>query len=152
MPRKSAMTVDTIFDLASLTKVIATTTAVMQLVERGKIRLEDPVSEYWPEFKANGKEEITIRELMTHYSGLRGDLPLEPEWSGYETALQLIIGEKPIAPPPGTALSAATEPSPQAENLAGQILTRLRNASRPALLLFTSSAGSAAMLRNSAAR
>ena len=99
VPQKSAMTADTIFDLASLTKVIATTTAVMQLVEQGKIRLEDPVSEYWPEFKANGKEEITIRELMTHFSGLRGDLPLEPEWSGYDTALKLIIAEKPIAPP-----------------------------------------------------
>ncbi len=99
VPQKSAMTAAVIFDLASLTKVIATTTAVMQLVEQGKIRLEDPVSEYWPEFKANGKEEITIRELMTHYSGLRGDLPLEPDWSGYDTALKLIIAEKPIALP-----------------------------------------------------
>ncbi len=99
VPQKSAMTAAVIFDLASLTKVIATTTAVMQLVEQGKIRLEDPVSEYWPEYKANGKEEITIRELMTHYSGLRGDLPLEPDWSGYDTALKLIIAEKPIALP-----------------------------------------------------
>lgn len=99
VPQKSAMTADTIFDLASLTKVIATTTAVMQLVDEGKIRLEDRVSEYWPEFKANGKEDITIRELMTHFSGLRGDLTLEPEWSGYDTALKLIVGEKPIAPP-----------------------------------------------------
>lgn len=99
VPQKSAMTADTIFDLASLTKVIATTTAIMQLVDGGKIRLEDRVSEYWPEFKANGKEDITIRELMTHFSGLRGDLTLDPEWSGYDTALKLIVGEKPIAPP-----------------------------------------------------
>src|SRR5579859_7188225 len=99
VPKKMRMTPDTIFDLASLTKVIATTTAVMQLVEEGKIRLEDPVSVYWPEFKANGKDEITIRELMTHFSGLRGDLTLEPEWSGYDTALQKIISEKPIAAP-----------------------------------------------------
>lgn len=99
VPKKMLMTTDTIFDLASLTKVIATTTAVMQLVEEGKIRLEDPVSVYWPEFKANGKDEITIRELMTHFSGLRGDLTLEPEWSGYETAMQKIIAEKPIAAP-----------------------------------------------------
>lgn len=98
-PRRSAMTVDTVFDMASLTKVIATTTAVMQLVDAGKIRLEDRVSEYWPEFAANGKEDITIRELMTHYSGFRGDLPLEPEWTGYDTALKLIVAEKPIAPP-----------------------------------------------------
>ena len=99
VPKKMLMTADTIFDLASLTKVIATTTAVMQLVEEGKIRLEDPVSVYWPEFKANGKDEITIRELMTHFSGLRGDLTLEPEWSGYETAMQKIIDERPIAAP-----------------------------------------------------
>jgi uncharacterized protein YbbC (DUF1343 family)/CubicO group peptidase (beta-lactamase class C family) len=99
VPQKTAMTADTIFDLASLTKVIATTTAVMQLVDQGKIRLEDRVSEYWPEFKANGKEDITVRELMTHFSGLRGDLTLEPEWSGYDTALKLIVAEKPIAPP-----------------------------------------------------
>ncbi|MHB8654400.1 MAG: exo-beta-N-acetylmuramidase NamZ domain-containing protein [Terriglobia bacterium] len=99
VPKKMRMTPDTIFDLASLTKVIATTTAVMQLVEEGKIRLEDPVAVYWPEFKANGKDEITIRELMTHFSGLRGDLTLEPEWAGYETALQKIIGERPIAAP-----------------------------------------------------
>jgi uncharacterized protein YbbC (DUF1343 family)/CubicO group peptidase (beta-lactamase class C family) len=99
VPNKSVMTPETIFDMASLTKVIATTTAVMQLVEEGKVRLEDPVAVYWPEFKANGKEEITVRELMTHYSGFRGDLALEPEWSGYETALQMIIAEKPIAPP-----------------------------------------------------
>ena len=77
VPEKSPMTVDTIFDMASLTKVIATTTAVMQLVEQGKIRLEDPVAEYWPEFKANGKEHITVRELLTHYSGLAARPGLE---------------------------------------------------------------------------
>src|SRR5437762_3489810 len=96
---KLPMEVDTIFDMASLTKVIATTTAVMQLVEQGRIRLEDTAGEYWPEFRANGKEEITIRELMTHYSGLAPDLPLEPSWSGYETAMRLIAEQKPVAPP-----------------------------------------------------
>jgi len=98
-PKKEVMTADTIFDMASLTKVIATTTAVMQLLEEGKIRLEDPVSVYWPEFKANGKDEITVRELMTHYSGLREDLGLVPEWAGYDTGLAKIIAEKPIVPP-----------------------------------------------------
>jgi uncharacterized protein YbbC (DUF1343 family) len=93
------MTPDTIFDLASLTKVIATTTAVMQLVERGMISLEDPVADYWPEFKAHGKEDITVRELLTHYSGLRPDLDLKPEWSGYETALPMIVEETPVAVP-----------------------------------------------------
>ena len=61
VPRPLPMRIDTIFDLASLTKVIATTTAVMQLVEQGKIRLEQPVTDYWPEFGSNGKGEITVR-------------------------------------------------------------------------------------------
>ena len=98
VPAQLPMTVDTIFDVASLTKVVATTTAILQLVEQGKIVLSAPVSDYWPEFKANGKEEITVRELMTHYSGLRPDVDLKPEWSGYETALKMIVDEKPIAP------------------------------------------------------
>ena len=99
VPHRAPMTTDTIFDMASLTKVIATTTAVMQLVEQGKIRLQDPVSEYWPEFKTNGKDAITVRELLTHYSGLRPDLDLKPEWSGYDTAMRMIIAESPVAPP-----------------------------------------------------
>jgi uncharacterized protein YbbC (DUF1343 family)/CubicO group peptidase (beta-lactamase class C family) len=99
VPRELPMTPDTIFDLASLTKVIATTTAVMRLFEQGKIRLDDPVTAYWPEFGANGKEHITIRELMTHYSGLPPDLDLKPSWSGYETAMRMIVGERPIVPP-----------------------------------------------------
>jgi len=93
------MRVDTVFDMASLTKVIATTTAIMQLVEQGKILLSAPIADYWPEFKANGKEQITVRELLTHYSGLRPDLDLEPTWSGYETAMSMIVAEKPIVPP-----------------------------------------------------
>jgi uncharacterized protein YbbC (DUF1343 family)/CubicO group peptidase (beta-lactamase class C family) len=98
-PRRTPMRPTTIFDIASLTKVIATTTAVMQLFEQGKLRLNDPVAKYWPEFGANGKDVITIRELMTHYSGLPPDLPLEPAWSGYNTALKLIVNTQPIEPP-----------------------------------------------------
>ena len=99
VPRELPMSVHTIFDMASVTKVVATTTAIMQLVEQGKIVLSAPVSDYWPEFKANGKEGITVRELMTHYSGLPPDLELKPEWSGYETAMKMIVDVKPIAPP-----------------------------------------------------
>ena len=99
VPDRRPMTVDTIFDMASLTKVIATTTAVMQLEEQGKILLSSPVSDYWPEFKDNGKELITVRELMTHYSGLAPDLDLKPQWSGYDTAMKMIVAEKPIVPP-----------------------------------------------------
>ncbi|HXR16351.1 MAG TPA: serine hydrolase [Terriglobales bacterium] len=98
-PRREAMTVDTIFDLASLTKVIATTTAVMQLVEKGRIRVNDPVAKYIPEFGENGKEEITIRELLTHYSGLPEGLDLTQPWEGRETALRMAYAEKPIYAP-----------------------------------------------------
>jgi uncharacterized protein YbbC (DUF1343 family) len=98
-PKKHPMTIHTIFDVASLTKVIATSTAVMQLVEMGKLNLEDPVVRYWPEFKGNGKEEITVRDLLTHYSGLRPALDLKPSWSGYDTALRMIEEEKPLFPP-----------------------------------------------------
>ncbi|MFO0752156.1 MAG: DUF1343 domain-containing protein [Thermodesulfovibrionales bacterium] len=93
------MTGDTLFDAASLTKAVATTTAVMRLVERGKIRLDAPAARYWPAFKANGKGEITVRHLLTHYSGLRPDLSLQPRWSGYGTALKKITAERPVFPP-----------------------------------------------------
>ena len=99
VPQKLPMTIDTIFDIASLTKVVATTTAVMQLVEKGKLNLQDPVSKYWPEFETNGKEEINLHQLLTHYSGLKPGLDLKPEWSGYDTSLSMIISEKPVAPP-----------------------------------------------------
>ncbi|HKP11814.1 MAG TPA: exo-beta-N-acetylmuramidase NamZ domain-containing protein, partial [Blastocatellia bacterium] len=72
-PQREPMTVDTIFDLASLTKVVATTTAIMLLVERGRLSLADPVSLYIPEFAQNGKERVTIEQLMTHRAGLPPD-------------------------------------------------------------------------------
>jgi uncharacterized protein YbbC (DUF1343 family)/CubicO group peptidase (beta-lactamase class C family) len=99
VPHKLPMTIDTIFDIASLTKVIATTTAVMQLVEKGNLGLKDPVSKYWPEFGSNGKEEITVQDLLTHCSGLRPGLDLKPKWSGYDTALNMIAAEKPVLTP-----------------------------------------------------
>ncbi|MDD2761947.1 MAG: serine hydrolase, partial [Methylomonas sp.] len=72
-PQPEAMTADTIFDLASLTKVVATATATMQLVERGQLQLDKPAAAYWPEFGQNGKQLITLRQLLTHTSGLRAD-------------------------------------------------------------------------------
>jgi uncharacterized protein YbbC (DUF1343 family)/CubicO group peptidase (beta-lactamase class C family) len=98
-PRREPMTLETIFDLASLTKVVATTTAVMKLVEQGKIRLNDPVAKYLPEFGQNGKEDITVRQLLTHYSGLEPDLDLKTIWEGKETAYRMAFGEAPEAPP-----------------------------------------------------
>ena len=74
------MTVDTIFDMASLTKCLATATAVMQLVEQGKVDVDAPVVKYLPEFGVNGKEKVTVRELLTHYSGLPPDVDLKDAW------------------------------------------------------------------------
>ena len=72
-PTREVMTVDTIFDLASLTKIVATATSIMILVERGKVSLADPVALYIPEFGKNGKERITVEQLMTHRAGLPPD-------------------------------------------------------------------------------
>ena len=93
------MTVDTIFDIASLTKVVATTTAVMQLVEKGKVRLNDPVVKYIPEFAQNGKDDITVRDLLTHYSGLPPDLDLTHPWEGRDVGYSMAFASTPIAPP-----------------------------------------------------
>jgi uncharacterized protein YbbC (DUF1343 family)/CubicO group peptidase (beta-lactamase class C family) len=98
-PRRAPMTVDTIFDLASLTKVIATTTAVMQMIERGEVRLNDPVAKYLPDFAQNGKQDITIRQLLTHYSGLAPDIDLNPPWEGKDTAYKLCFAEVPAQAP-----------------------------------------------------
>jgi len=78
---------DDIFDLASLTKVVATTTAAMQLVEQGRLDLDRPVATYWPDFAANGKAAITVRQLLTHTSGLPADLEAAGTWSGPEAGL-----------------------------------------------------------------
>ncbi len=79
-PLTEAMTEDTIFDMASLTKCLATATAMMQLYEAGKYKFDDPVAKYLPAFAANGKENVTIRELLTHYSGLPEDVDLKDPW------------------------------------------------------------------------
>ena len=98
-PRRELMTLDTVFDMASLTKVIATTTSVMQLVEQGKVKPNDPVDKYLPEFAQNGKEDITVRELLTHYSGLAPDLDLTQMWGGKATAYNMAFSLKPDFPP-----------------------------------------------------
>jgi uncharacterized protein YbbC (DUF1343 family) len=98
-PTRETMTADTIFDLASLTKCVATTTAVMQLLEEGRVRLNDPVSEYLPDFAQNGKAQITVRELLTHFSGLPPDLDLQEPWQGRDTAYKMAMEVKPSNPP-----------------------------------------------------
>ena len=98
-PRREVMTLDTVFDVASLTKVIVTATSVMQLVERGEVRLNDAVAKYLPEFAQNGKGDITVRQLLTHYSGLAPDLDLKTTWEGKETAYRMAFAETPVDPP-----------------------------------------------------
>ena len=98
-PIRERMTVDTIFDLASLTKCVATTTSIMKLVQEGRVRLNDPAASYLPEFAQNGKQDITIRELLTHYSGLAPDLDLQAPWTGRDTAFALAMAQKPVNPP-----------------------------------------------------
>src|SRR5258706_7567558 len=98
IPAREAMTVDTIFDAASLTKVVACTPSIAKLVEQGKLRIADPVTTYLPEFQG-GKSDITVRNLLTHFSGLRPDLDLEPAWSGYETGIRRALIDKPKDPP-----------------------------------------------------
>ena len=99
VPNAEAMTLDTMFDLASLTKVVATTTSVMILVEQGRIRLSDRVSSYIPGFERYGKGDITVRHLLTHVSGLRPDVDLAEMWTGYETAIALAVDEVPTSKP-----------------------------------------------------
>jgi uncharacterized protein YbbC (DUF1343 family) len=99
VPASEPMSVDTIFDLASLTKIVATTTSVMMLIEDGKVRLVDRVSTFIPGFERYGKADITVRHLLTHVSGLRPDVDLGDMWTGEDTAIKLAIEEVPTSPP-----------------------------------------------------
>jgi uncharacterized protein YbbC (DUF1343 family) len=93
------MTLDTMFDLASLTKVVATTPSIMKLVEDGRLRMNDRVATIIPGFERYGKADITIRHLMTHTSGLRPDLDLADNWMGAEKAIELAAEEVPTSAP-----------------------------------------------------
>jgi uncharacterized protein YbbC (DUF1343 family)/CubicO group peptidase (beta-lactamase class C family) len=98
VPQPEAMTLDTVFDCASLTKVIATTSSLMKLFEEGRFRLNDKITDYIPEFQG-GKSDITLRELLTHFSGLQPDVPLNTPWTGYDTGIKLACTFKPGGPP-----------------------------------------------------
>ena len=89
---------DTIYDAASLTKVVATTPAVLLLHERGKLNVQDPVRVHLPEFTGQGREAITIRQLLTHTSGLRPDISVNG-WSGHQECIAKCMAELPRAAP-----------------------------------------------------
>lgn len=99
VPVSESTTEDTIYDAASLTKVVAATPALMLLIERGQVDLDDPVKSYIPEFIGGGKDEITVRHVLTHTSGLRPGIETRSGWSGTAAALEKIASEKTVATP-----------------------------------------------------
>jgi len=101
VPAEEPMTEDTIFDAASLTKVIATTPAIMLLIQRGRISLDAPVSRYLPEFNGAGRAAVTVRQLLTHTSGLPPDIETKSDWRGREEAVRKACAET-LENPPGT--------------------------------------------------
>lgn len=101
VPQREAMTEDTIFDAASLTKVVATAPSMMLLIERGRVKLDAPVREYLPEFAT---ADVTVRHLLTHTSGLPAEIPRDPaapDWRGYEEGIRRACACRPD-PAPGT--------------------------------------------------
>ena len=101
-PEPEGMTTNTIFDLASLTKVVAGTPALLRLVERGQVRLDAPVRDYLPEFTGAGRELVTVRQLLTHTSGLPPDIETRTDWQGRAAAVAKAAREE-LRHPPGTA-------------------------------------------------
>ena len=99
-PQREAMTANTIFDLASLTKIVATATSIMILVERGEVRLGDPAVKFIPEMKGDGRDAITIEQLLTHTAGFAPDFDLRDRWSGYDEAMKRLYRE-PLRTEPG---------------------------------------------------
>ncbi|HVS20587.1 MAG TPA: exo-beta-N-acetylmuramidase NamZ domain-containing protein [Pyrinomonadaceae bacterium] len=99
-PQREAMTTNTIFDLASLTKIVATATSIMILVERGEMRLGEPVVKFIPEMKGDGRDAITIEQLLTHTAGFAPDFDLRERWGGYDEAMKRLYRE-PLRTQPG---------------------------------------------------
>jgi uncharacterized protein YbbC (DUF1343 family)/CubicO group peptidase (beta-lactamase class C family) len=101
VPTVEKMTVDTIFDVASLTKPVATATSIMILVEQGKLRLNDTVGKFIPEIDDPEAKKVTIQQLLTHTSGYRPDFDLGEKWTGREGMLAALKKEK-LRAAPGT--------------------------------------------------
>ena len=101
VPTVEKMTVDTIFDVASLTKPVATATSIMILVEQGKLRLNDTIGKFIPEIDDEQAKRVTIQQLLTHTSGYRPDFDLGEKWTGREGMLAALKKEK-LRNPPGT--------------------------------------------------
>jgi uncharacterized protein YbbC (DUF1343 family)/CubicO group peptidase (beta-lactamase class C family) len=100
-PAVEKMTLDTIFDVASLTKVVATTTSIMTLVEKGKLRLNDTVGKFFPEIEDENARRVTVLQLLTHVSGYAPDFDLREKWTGHDGMLKALYKER-LRQPPGT--------------------------------------------------
>ena len=98
-PEPVLMTTDTVFDLASLTKPISTATSVMLLVERGQLKLTDKVAQHLPEFGAEGKDVVTVEQLLIHQGGLIADNKLADYQDGFELGWQRVCALKPLSVP-----------------------------------------------------
>jgi CubicO group peptidase (beta-lactamase class C family) len=98
-PTKDEMTTDTVFDLASLTKPIATATSAIILIEQGKLKLSEPVASYLPDLAANGKEAITVEQLFLHTGGLIPDNDIADYADGPEKAIERVFALKLRTPP-----------------------------------------------------
>ncbi len=94
IPNVEKMTIDTIFDVASLTKPIATATSVMILVERGQLRLNDTIGKFIPEIADENAKKVTIQQLLTHVSGYAPDFDLREKWTGRDGMLDALKKEK----------------------------------------------------------
>ncbi|HLN93981.1 MAG TPA: serine hydrolase domain-containing protein, partial [Thermoanaerobaculia bacterium] len=103
LPSREPMTVDTVFDVASLTKPVATATSVLILVERGRLALGDPVVKYVPEFAPDGgdREKVTVEQLLTHRAGLAPDDPIDL-YTGTPEEIFARKYRQPLESPPGT--------------------------------------------------
>lgn len=107
-PQAEPMTTDTIFDVASITKPVATASSIMALVQDGRLRLNSRVADHWPEWGQEGKELVTIRQLLTHTSGLSAWAPYhrelktpdEPEPLGYREQVLTRVAARKLDHPP----------------------------------------------------
>ena len=98
-PAVEPATEDTVYDMASLSKCLSTSVAIMQMYEQGKLQFDDPVVKYLPEFAAAGKSNITVRQLLTHYSGLKEDVSLADAWTGKAEGVKRAMVSVPYGPP-----------------------------------------------------
>ncbi len=117
--RSDAVSSDTIYDLASVSKAVGTTSAAMQLIESGRLLLHAPVMDYLPEFQGPGKDKILVRHLLEHRAGLPAFLPFYKEAKGYAAVLQKVC-QTPLEADPDTR----TKYSDLGMILAGEIIAR----------------------------